>query len=113
MAYKSVVTAYLRRSFLIHSVSGAYEWRIYCFYGVSWRVTAYELRTNYAPCAAAALPLRRCCVVEYFAALHEYLLRQHDDRRQKTYILLFFFFHSFQSWTCLRLRLLLDLGNDS
>ena len=27
----------------------------------------------------------RCCVVEYFAALHEYLLRQHDDRRQKTY----------------------------
>ena len=51
--------------------------------------TAYELCTDYAPCAAVALPLRRCCVVEYFAALHEYLLRQHDDHRQKTYTLLF------------------------
>ena len=47
------------------------------------------MRTDYAPCSAMTLPLRRRCVVEYFAALHEYLLRQHDDHRHKRYILLF------------------------
>ena len=57
-----------------------------------WRIVAYVLRTDYAPCAAVALPLRRCCVVEYFAALHEYLLRQHDDRRQNILSCLFSFF---------------------
>ena len=33
--------------------------------------TAYELRTDYTPSAAVALPLRRCCIVRYFTALHE------------------------------------------
>ena len=59
---------------------------IFCFYGLLWRM--YYVRTMHL-----ALPLRRCCVVEYFAALHEYLLCQHDDRRQQTYILLFVLIH--------------------
>ena len=52
-------------------------------------MVAYLLCIDYAPCAAVALPLLWCCVVEYFVALHEFLLRQHDDRRQNTYILFF------------------------
>ena len=58
-----------------------------------WRIVAYVLRMDCAPYAALALPLRRCCVAEYFAPLHEYLLRQYDDRRQKTYIILYVLIH--------------------
>ena len=54
---------------------GAYEWLILmCVYFASMAYrglcTAYELRMDYAHCAPVALPLRRCCFVEYFAALH-------------------------------------------
>ena len=77
----------------LHTLSIAYQVRMNGVYFASIAYcgvcTAYELRTDYAPCAAMALSLRRCCDVEYFAALQEYLLRQHDDHRQKTCILLF------------------------
>ena len=71
---------------------------------VSFASMAYVLCMDYAPCVAVALPLRRCCPVKYFAALHGYLLRQHDDPRQKTNI--FVCSHSFHShgpvsdWGC-------------
>ena len=89
MAYKAL----LLHTYGIFFLSIAYQVHMNGVYFASMVhrgvCTAFEQRTDYAPCAAMALPLRRCCVVEYFAALHEYLLRQHDDRRQKTYILLF------------------------
>ena len=71
-----VVTAYLRRSFLIHSLLGG-VWMAYSL--LLWRIVAYvctahELRTDYAPCAvwrcrcvgiALSNILRRCMSTYY------------------------------------------------
>ena len=85
MVYKALVLC----TYGVFVLSIAYQVRMNGVYFASMAYcgvcTAYELRTGCAPCAALALPLRRCCVVEYFSALHEYLLCQHDDRRQKAY----------------------------
>ena len=91
MAYKALSL----RTYGVLFLSIAYQVRmngVYLYRGVC---TAYELHTDYAPCAAVALPLRRCCVVEYFAALHEYLLYVNTTIVGKRHI--FSCSHSFHS----------------
>ena len=66
MAYKALSL----RPYGVLFLSIAYQVRMNGLYFASMAYlgvcTAYELCTEYAPCAAVALPMRRCCVVEYF-----------------------------------------------